>query len=130
MGEIGGLNFSEEYSKQIEELCKALEGLTEAAAEVGKNVGEALKAAAEAILIAYEEARGAFEKLADEFSPEHYDDIEWQREHWRDAGLLAAQKAAARAREYFLRLTLEKAREIRRGRKWRKRIDDRVYLIQ
>lgn len=58
--------------------------------------------------------------------------LEWlaeERADWRDAGLLAAQKAAARAKDYGLRLTIEKAREIRRGRKWRKRIDDRVYLI-
>ena len=63
---------------------------------------------------------------------EHLERLEWlaeERADWRDAGMLAAQKAAARAKDYGLRLTIEKAREIRRGRKWRKRIDDRVYLI-
>lgn len=129
MGEIGGLNFSEEYSKRIREFLEALEWLSEDVAETSKKVGEALEAAARVIVQACEEASGIFEKVADEFLPEHYDAIEWERADWRFAGLLAAQKAAARAREYFLRLTIEKAREIRRGRKWRKRIDDRVYLI-
>lgn len=126
MGEIGGLNFSEEYTERIREFY---ESLVKMVAEMSEKVGEALKEAMEVISIAYEQARGAFEKLADEFAPEHYDDIERERSDWRDAGLLAAQKAAARAKDYGLRLTIEKAREIRRGRKWRKRIDDRVYLI-
>lgn len=59
--------------------------------------------------------------------------LEWlaeERTDWRDAGLLATQKAATRAKDYGLRLMIEKAREIRRGRKWRKRIDDRVYHLR
>lgn len=126
MGEIGGLNFSEEYTERIGDFY---ESLVKMAAEMSEEVVEALEEAMEIISMACEKTRGAFEKLADEFAPEHYDDIEWERAGWRDAGLLTAQKAAARAKDFGLRLTIEKAREIRRDRKWRKRIDDRVYLI-
>lgn len=50
------------------------------------------------------------------------------REEWREAARLDAQKAAARANAYGRRLTAEKAREIRRRRKWKKSIDARVLM--
>lgn len=136
MGHSIRMDFSEEYLKRIGDFLEALERLsentaaTENTAETGEEYSEAIGAAARAIEQALEEASGTFKELAEEFLPEHYDDIEWERADWRIAVLLATQKAAARAKDYGLRLTLEKAIENRRGRKWRKRIDDRVYLIR
>lgn len=52
------------------------------------------------------------------------------REEWREVEALDARKAEARARSYAGALTMEKAREVRRRRKWRKRIDDRIHIVR
>lgn len=50
------------------------------------------------------------------------------REEWRETARLGVQRAAARANAYGLWLMIEKAREIKRRRKWKKSIDARVLL--
>lgn len=57
-----------------------------------------------------------------------YDDM--TRRELRAVEALNAEKAAARANAYAGTLAIEKAHEIRRRRKWRKRIDDRVHTVR
>lgn len=64
--------------------------------------------------------------MKDEALLRYYDDC--TLEEWREAARLDAQRAAARANAYGQRWQAEKAREIRRRRKWKKSIDARDLL--
>lgn len=101
------------------DLLKAIETFAGCVREVIEKIAEALS------------KLEIVEKLK-EFE-EYYreeDDVDLTREEWREVEALDAQKAAARARSYAGALAIERAREIRRRRKWRKRIDDRVHIIR
>ena len=78
-----------------------------------KEVIEALKAIAGAYEEILEKAK-VFAELGEDCVA-----IDWRadRDGWREAALLAGQRAAARAKVYGLRMQLEKARRALRRRK-------------
>lgn len=105
----------------------------EAVKELAKRIGEAAAELVEAFKdflaenIASLEIAEKLEEYAKYYREERFD---LTREEWREAEAFASQKAAARARSYAGSLTMEKAREVRRRRKWRKRIDDRIHIVR
>lgn len=90
-----------DFSEFLTEIAEAVAEFIEKNKEVFESVNEAIKELRDEI----------FERCAEMFDSRN------DRKKWREAALLAGQRAAARAKAYGLRMQLEKARRALRRRK-------------
>ena len=87
-------------------------GFLEAVAEAMTEFAEELKEIFEVMAEKFEEIQGEFFEVYVKIF-----DTRSDRKKWREAALLAGQRAEARAKVYGLRMQLEKARRALRRRK-------------
>jgi len=127
VGEVGETATLTVNMTPTPEFVEAVKKLAEQIGEALAQLGEAFRGFL-AAFAANAEAIAKLKELVEYEDEARLDDL--TREEWREAEAFAAQKAAARARSYAGAQTAEKAREVRRRRKWRKRIDDRIHIFR